>query len=179
MAGGAQKAQSLSGFDAVNQSVNNAGKQSANTVIINGVTQNRYAAGTNYAASGLALVGERGPELMLMRGGERVIPANETERIFRQAVAMRKYAAMTETYRYESATDGGSLDLIPYSAPRGGSQDGGNVTVNLSVEYHVNADGGNMADLKRAFRENDGELKRLIVSAVLEYQRNQRRRAYL
>ena len=156
---------------------------------------NQYASGTNYAASGLALVGEEGPELMFMRGGERVLPAYETERILRQTDALRErrtqiineYAALRETmrqyepdaYRYEPATGGGALDLIPYSAPRAGNRDGGNVTVNLSVAYHVSADGGNTADLKRAFRENDGELKKLVVSAVREYQRNQRRRAYL
>lgn len=36
---------------------------------------NAYATGTNSAASGWALVGEEGPELMYMQGGERVIPA--------------------------------------------------------------------------------------------------------
>lgn len=34
-----------------------------------------YATGTNYAAPGLAWVGENGPELVKMRGGEQVIPA--------------------------------------------------------------------------------------------------------
>lgn len=34
-----------------------------------------YASGTNSAAPGLALVGERGPELVSFRGGEQVIPA--------------------------------------------------------------------------------------------------------
>ena len=34
----------------------------------------RFAIGTRYAPSGMAIVGERGPELMQMRGGERIIP---------------------------------------------------------------------------------------------------------
>ena len=37
-----------------------------------------YASGTLNAVPGAAVVGERGPELMLMRGGERIIPATET-----------------------------------------------------------------------------------------------------
>ena len=39
-----------------------------------------FAAGTLSAPRGLALVGERGPELVRMRGGEQVIPAGQTAR---------------------------------------------------------------------------------------------------
>lgn len=34
----------------------------------------KYAIGTRYATPGMAIVGERGPEIMQMRGGERIIP---------------------------------------------------------------------------------------------------------
>ncbi len=40
-----------------------------------------YASGTSSARRGMALVGERGPELVTMRGGERVHDATETARI--------------------------------------------------------------------------------------------------
>lgn len=33
-----------------------------------------FADGTDYAPRGMAMVGERGPELMMMRGGEKIIP---------------------------------------------------------------------------------------------------------
>lgn len=46
-----------------------------------------YASGTNYAASGLAVVGENGPELVNFNGGEQVYTAHETERILRGMVA--------------------------------------------------------------------------------------------
>ena len=36
------------------------------------------AIGTDYAAAGLTLVGEEGPELVMMQGGERVLTAHET-----------------------------------------------------------------------------------------------------
>ena len=39
---------------------------------------NAYAGGTYSADSGLALVGEAGPELMYLRGGERILTAEET-----------------------------------------------------------------------------------------------------
>ena len=37
-----------------------------------------YASGTDYATAGLALVGEEGPELVYLRGGERILTADET-----------------------------------------------------------------------------------------------------
>lgn len=40
-----------------------------------------YAIGTNYAPPGYAWVGERGPELMRMRGGEQIIPADKSARM--------------------------------------------------------------------------------------------------
>lgn len=41
-----------------------------------------FAAGTSSAPSGWAWVGENGPELMNMRGGERVVPANQSSAMF-------------------------------------------------------------------------------------------------
>lgn len=42
------------------------------------VNTHGYAIGTNYAEAGLALVGENGPELMMMQGGEKILTAAET-----------------------------------------------------------------------------------------------------
>ena len=46
-----------------------------------------YASGTESAEPGLKLVGEHGPELELFRGGEKVIPADETAKILRMPQA--------------------------------------------------------------------------------------------
>lgn len=43
-----------------------------------GGTPEHDAIGTDYAAAGLTLVGEEGPELVMMNGGEKVLTANET-----------------------------------------------------------------------------------------------------
>lgn len=51
----------------------------------------RHAAGTLSARRGLALVGERGPELVAFGGGERVYPAHQTK-------AMLSGGATTENY---------------------------------------------------------------------------------
>lgn len=45
-----------------------------------------FASGTNSAPPGLALVGERGPELMVMGGGEQVIPAGPTAALMNGAM---------------------------------------------------------------------------------------------
>lgn len=44
---------------------------------------NAYASGTSYADSGLALVGEKGPELVKFQGGEAVYNAEETKAILK------------------------------------------------------------------------------------------------
>lgn len=44
---------------------------------------NRYASGTDNAHPGLALVGEQGPELVAMQGGEQVVNAKDTKDILR------------------------------------------------------------------------------------------------
>lgn len=46
----------------------------------------QYANGTDFAPRGLALVGERGPELVMLSGGERIIPADRTERMLENGV---------------------------------------------------------------------------------------------
>lgn len=48
-----------------------------------GTSRNAYASGTNFAAAGYALVGEEGPELIYLRGGERILNAEETQRALR------------------------------------------------------------------------------------------------
>ncbi|MGN0444249.1 MAG: phage tail tape measure protein [Acutalibacteraceae bacterium] len=51
--------------------------------------ENAYASGTDYAASGYALVGEEGPELVKFNGGEKVYPAAETAALLdRNAVSV-------------------------------------------------------------------------------------------
>ena len=40
-----------------------------------------FAGGTNYAPAGWAVVGEKGPELLQLGGGERIYPADQTAAI--------------------------------------------------------------------------------------------------
>ena len=45
---------------------------------IKALTSQKYAVGTNFAPGGMALVGERGPELVNLPRGSQVIPAGRT-----------------------------------------------------------------------------------------------------
>jgi hypothetical protein len=42
------------------------------------LTTSKFAVGTNYAPGGMALVGERGPELVNLPRGSQVVPAAQT-----------------------------------------------------------------------------------------------------
>lgn len=53
-----------------------------------------YASGTDYARAGVALVGENGPELVRFRGGEQVIPADETARMMADSKDLAKGSAL-------------------------------------------------------------------------------------
>ncbi len=57
-----------------------------------GLWKNAYASGTDSAERGVALVGEKGPELVFMNGGEKVYTAAETERIFKESPVYRDYS---------------------------------------------------------------------------------------
>lgn len=48
-----------------------------------GSNSSHHAAGTNAAPSGVSLVGENGPELVMLNGGEKVIPAPQTAEMLR------------------------------------------------------------------------------------------------
>lgn len=77
--GGIEKAlQFVSGEKRVgNYLVDKNNKIIGEYIIKNGVeVLRRYASGTTSAEPGLAIVGEKGPELMLLKGGEQIIPNN-------------------------------------------------------------------------------------------------------
>lgn len=52
-----------------------------------------YAEGTDYATPGTHLVGERGPELVEFRGGEKVYNNEETERIMARSAAVKLFSS--------------------------------------------------------------------------------------
>jgi len=59
------------------------------TVDTHGWISGAYASGTESAAPGLALVGEHGPELVMMQGGEKVLTAEETKEYLREVALLK------------------------------------------------------------------------------------------
>lgn len=86
-----------------------------------GQTQKGYASGTLSAAPGLAWVGENGPELIRMRGGEQVYNAGESIRIAEQTAARAAGG--------QSAAGSIQVDLggIGISINAGGNSSGGDI----------------------------------------------------
>lgn len=70
------------------QAAYNSGKISKSTEVADIAAQNRapssYASGTNYAAGGLSLVGENGPEMMYVPRGAQITPSGQTQSMMQQ-----------------------------------------------------------------------------------------------
>ena len=62
------------------------------------ITGNAKGTGPGGAERGLSLVGEEGPELMWMRGGEHVLPAGPTKALMHAAGGAHGYAGGTSTF---------------------------------------------------------------------------------
>ena len=75
---------------------------------------NGYATGTLNAAAGWAMVGEEGPELVRMRGGERVFDARQTDRMTAGAGGEAQPVQVTSNVYLD-----GELILSQLDTPRG------------------------------------------------------------
>ena len=87
-----------------------------------GQTQKGYASGTLSAAPGLAWVGENGPELVRMRGGERVYNAAESMRIAEQTSA-RSSGGGSAAGSISVSLGGMSISINAAGGNGGGSED--------------------------------------------------------
>ena len=90
-----------------------------------------HAAGTNSARAGVALVGEEGPELMMMRGGEQVVPHRETASLLAIAAAVRHATA------YQGGTPGAARRAAEVFASPGAGVGGGPTVVHVHVAGSV------------------------------------------
>ncbi|WP_107327702.1 phage tail tape measure protein [Agrobacterium pusense] len=105
-----------------------------------------YAAGTNSAQRGVALVGEKGPELVRFKGGEQVVPNH------RLAAAM-------------------SAPSLPNIQALGG---GGGTSVKLAPVYNIDARGADaaaVARLQAGFEKAQRNLKGEIINTVRQAQK--------
>ncbi|MBR1433035.1 MAG: phage tail tape measure protein [Ruminiclostridium sp.] len=80
-----------------------------------------YAGGTDGAKAGLALVGENGPELVRLAGGEQIFTAEQTREILREIKTYSQYSRALEDISEYAAGTGAQWDMnengaVPQSA---------------------------------------------------------------
>lgn len=109
---------------AVNNALNFAGR--AAHIVSSTNSSGGYASGTEYASPGVHLVGENGPELLLFRGGEEVIPNDKTEEILSRSNGL-------EDSIPESITD---LPTVTYSDSSNDKSE--EKTINLNINGQGN-----------------------------------------
>ena len=79
--------------------VNNTADAPDGRVLVNRGTEmpstrgivNAYAKGTNNAMKGAAMVGEKGKEVVMMKGGEKVIPNKEVPKYLKGKIISAKF----------------------------------------------------------------------------------------
>ena len=123
---------------------------------------NGYASGTNSAEPGWAMVGERGPEMIFMNGGEKVLTAAETAR------AKEELSSSNAAIQAESA-GGGAKEAA--AAGNGG----GGITINNSPTIVVK--GNQPGDLEAKLEVNNQMLLQMF-EAKLSDMNSERRTAY-
>jgi hypothetical protein len=122
-----------------------------------------YAAGTNDAARGWALVGEQGPELLFMQGGERILTHQETEHIFRQEAQSVQMAALPEPARIMPTFENGGKD---------------NVQISVAPVYNLSGIAA-PDEVREVLQHNDDNLRELIREALADWQVDRRRLAFI
>lgn len=150
--------------DAANAALNSA---AAST------TETGFASGTMSAPPGWAWVGEAGPELMRLRGGETILPA-EVSQDFAQAqqelqafAFAPELAALLAAQQAQNAVS--AVEAQPSSA--------GGVTVSLSPSYQISGS-ANAEELRAVLAAHDEELVELILRTLEEAETDAARRAY-
>lgn len=120
-------------------------------------TTGEYAEGTDYAAPGMALVGEHGPELVMMGGGEKVFTASETAAILANANS--------------------AVDATPISA-QAGSSGGPSYAVTLSPSYVFNGS-ANATEIESILKAHDAELIETVKAELADMDVDKARRSYV
>lgn len=121
-----------------------------------------YASGTSSAERGFALVGEEGPEIVFMNGGETVLDAAETAKAQKELsignLQMRAAQAQPEVYEAQPRQN----EAIPSGAAESDAR--GGVTVNVYSSPTIVAEGGNAQGLE----ETQEEYIQILIERIKE-----------
>lgn len=135
------------------------------------IYQRGYAKGTNNAPPGWSWVGEEGPELMRMHGGEQILPSDVSREAASAYRAYSKYSG-----EYEAAR---AIQEIQSSTPPALEVTTGGQTSNgTKMEMHFHIEAGASPETVNAWQEyaNRGELKATILEVMEEADADMKRR---
>lgn len=134
-----------------------------------------YASGTDNAPPGYAWVGEKGPELMYMHGGEQIIPAEASRRLAEDYAAYRRYTAENG----DTAVTGGvySGDVRPGRALEV-STAGTTAGAGTKLEMHFHIEAGASPETVDAWQEyaRSGALRATVLEVMEDAEADRRRR---
>lgn len=124
-----------------------------------------YASGTKSALPGWAWVGEEGPELMRMHGGEQVLPASVSKQVTEDYTAYRRYA---EEQGVRSARP--ALEIVGTGSAAAG-------VPKMDLHFHIEA--GASPETVNAWQDyaSRGELKAVVLEVLEDAENDARRQA--
>lgn len=135
------------------------------------IYQRGYAKGTNNAPPGWSWVGEEGPELMRMHGGEQILPSDVSREAASAYRAYSKYSG-----EYEAAR---AIQEIQSSArPALEVVSGGQTSSGAKMEMHFHIEAGASPETVNAWQDyaSRGELKATILEVMEEADADMKRR---
>ena len=130
-----------------------------------------YASGTENAPSGWAWVGEDGPELMRMHGGEQILPNHVSQEV---AQTYRAYSKYSGEYAAARAIQG----IQSSARPALEVVSGGQTSSGAKMEMHFHIEAGASPETVNAWQDyaSRGELKATILEVMEEADADMKRR---
>lgn len=133
-----------------------------------------FASGTPDAPPGWAWVGELGPELMRLRGGETILPASVSQdfalasREMQTLSSMPEFTALLAAQQAEAAIPSAAAQAAPI---------GGELSLVVSPSYQISGS-ANAGEIRDVLTSRDEELVELILRTLEEAGIDAARRAY-
>ena len=133
-----------------------------------------FASGTPDAPPGWAWVGELGPELMRLRGGETILPASVSQDF---ALASRKMQTLSSMPEFTALLAAQQAEAAIPSAAAQAAPIGGELSLVVSPSYQISGS-ANAGEIRDVLTSRDEELVELILRTLEEAGIDAARRAY-